>query len=336
MFTALSGLTDVVEQARALRAAGAHGVFSFEGPHDAFAPLTLASTVGGLHLMTNVAIAFPRNPIHLAHQANDHQLLSSGRFVLGLGTQIRAQIEKRFGARFDHPVDRMIELIAALRAIFDSWNSGARLDFRGEYYRHTLMTPTFNPGPNPYGPPPIYLGALGPRLTRAAAEHADGLLVMPFCTKRFLHQQTMPAVHAGLRARGRAAAEFTVVPEIIVATGGTDTERAAAETATRALLGFYGSTPAYRPVLAAHGWADLQPELNALSKAGRWSQLAGLVDDEMLRTVAVCGTPSEVAAQIRDRVDGIADTVCIYQAAPIAPVLIAEIITELGGSGRHG
>ncbi|MGV0625560.1 TIGR03617 family F420-dependent LLM class oxidoreductase [Mycolicibacter minnesotensis] len=329
VLTALSGLTGVVEQTRELRDAGVHGVFTFEGPHDVFAPLTLAAGVGGLDLMTNVAIAFPRNPIHLAHQAYDHQLLSGGRFVLGLGTQVRAQIEKRFGAHFDRPVDRMIELVAALRAIFESWNTGSRLDFRGDYYRHTLMTPTFSPGPNPYGAPPIYVGALGPRLTLAAAEHADGLLVMPFSTKRFLHEHTMVAVHNGLRRSGRSLDEFAVVPEVIVATGATDAEREAAEAATRMLLGFYASTPAYVPVLAAHGWQELQPELNALSKQGNWAQMGALIDDEILHTIAACGTPAQVAERIRDRVDGIADTVCVYQAAPLAPALIGEIVSGL-------
>ena len=217
--TALFGPMDAIERARALRDAGASGVFTFEGPHDVFAPLTLASTVGGLDLMTNVAIAFPRNPIHLAHQAIDHQVLSEGRFALGLGTQIRTQIEKRFGARFDNPVARMTELIAALRALFASWTTGERLNFRGEYYRHTLMTPNFSPGENPYGPPPIYVGALGPRLTRATAEHADGLLVMPFGNKRFLHEVTMPAVREGLAAAGRSVEDFAVIPEIIVSVG---------------------------------------------------------------------------------------------------------------------
>ena len=237
VFTALYGLTDAAERARELRDAGASGVATFEGPHDVFAPLTLAATVGGLDLMTNVAIAFPRNPIHLAHQANDHQLLSSGRFILGLGTQIRAQIEKRFGAEFDKPVARMTELIAALRAIFAAWNSGERLDFRGDYYRHTLMTPTFNPGPNPYGPPPIYVGALGPLLTRAVAEHADGLLVMPFGSKRFLHEHTMPSVREGLQAAGRHAADFAVLPEIIVSAGDTDAEREQADARDTAAAG---------------------------------------------------------------------------------------------------
>jgi probable F420-dependent oxidoreductase len=330
VFTALYALADAADSARALRDAGASGVATFEGAHDVFAPLTLAATVPDLDLMTNVAIAFPRNPIHLAHQANDHQLLSSGRFTLGLGTQVRAQIEKRFGAQFDKPVARMTELIAALRAIFAAWNTGERLDFRGDYYRHTLMTPTFNPGPNPYGPPPIYVGALGPRLTRAVAEHADGLLVMPFGSKRFLHEHTMPMVHEGLRAASRNADDFAVLPEIIVSVGETDAEREQADARTRALLAFYGSTPAYQPVLAAHGWQDLQPELNALSKQGRWDDMGGLIDDEILHTIAACGTPAEVARHIRDRVDGIADTVCLYQAAPLSLETLAAIVDELG------
>jgi probable F420-dependent oxidoreductase len=330
VFTALYALTDAADRARALRDAGASGVATFEGPHDVFAPLTLAATVPDLDLMTNVAIAFPRNPIHLAHQANDHQLLSSGRFTLGLGTQIRTQIEKRFGAQFDKPVARMTELIAALRAIFAAWNSGERLDFRGDYYRHTLMTPTFNPGPNPFGPPPIYVGALGPRLTRAVAEHADGLLVMPFGSKRFLHEHTMPRVREGLDAAGRHADDFAVLPEIIISAGETDAEREQADARTRALLAFYGSTPAYRPVLAAHGWQDLQPELNALSKQGRWDDMGRLIDDEILHTIAACGTPADVARHIRDRVGGIADTVCLYQAAPLSLETLAAIVGELG------
>ncbi|MDT5098837.1 MAG: hypothetical protein QOC76_2574 [Mycobacterium sp.] len=325
--TALFGPIDAIEQARAFRDAGASGVFTFEGTNDVFTPLTLASTVGGLDLMTNVAIAFPRNPIHLAHQAIDHQLLSEGRFALGLGTQIRTQIEKRFGTDFDKPVARMTELVAALRAIFHAWETGERLDFRGEYYRHTLMTPTFSPGENPYGPPPIYVGALGPRLTRAAAEHADGLLVMPFGNKRYLHEVTMPAVREGLAAAGKPPQDFAVIPEIIVSVG----EDEEAHSAARRLLGFYGSTPAYRPVLEIHGWGDLQPELNALSKQGRWQEMGTLIDDEVLHTIAACGTATEVAAHIRDRVDGISDRVCLYQPGPIAPEMLGEIVDALRG-----
>ncbi|RDH74441.1 TIGR03617 family F420-dependent LLM class oxidoreductase [Mycolicibacterium moriokaense] len=322
VMTALFGPINAIEQARAFREAGASGVFTFEGTNDVFTPLTLASTVGGLDLMTNVAIAFPRNPIHLAHQAIDHQLLSKGRFALGLGTQIRTQIEKRFGADFDKPVARMTELVAALRAIFRAWDTGERLDFRGEYYRHTLMTPTFSPGENPYGAPPIYVGALGPRLTRATAEHADGLLVMPFGNKRFLHEVTMPAVREGLAAAGKSVNDFAVIPEIIVSVGED-------HSAARRLLGFYGSTPAYRPVLEVHGWGDLQPELNALSKQGRWEEMGTLIDDDVLHTIAACGTAGEVAAHIRDRVGGISDRICLYQPGPIAPETLAEVVDAL-------
>ncbi len=324
VLTALFGPADAVERSRALREAGAAGVFTFEGPHDVFAPLTLASTVGGLDLMTNVAIAFPRNPIQLAHQAYDHQLLSAGRFTLGLGTQIRTQVEKRYGASFDRPVPRMRELIGSLRAIFDVWQNGSRLDFQGEFYRHTLMTPTFNPGPNPFGPPPLYVGALGPRLTRAAAETADGLLVMPFGSARFLREATMPAVREGLAAAGRSPGDFAVVPEVIVSAG-DDHE------ATRRLLAFYGSTPAYRPVLDLHGWGELQPRLNAMSKQGQWAQMAGLVSDEMLTTIAACGTPAQIAAEIRERAEaaGGAETVCLYQPGPIAVDVLAAIVDAL-------
>ncbi|MCG7609608.1 LLM class F420-dependent oxidoreductase [Mycolicibacterium sp. (ex Dasyatis americana)] len=327
IMTALFGPTDAVDRAALLKEAGASGVFTFEGPFDVFTPLVLASSIKGLDIMSNVAIAFPRNPIQLAHQANDLQLLSEGRFILGLGTQVRAQIEKRYGVEFDRPVARMKEMVGALRAIFASWNEDERLDFRGEYYRHTLMTPTFKPGPNPFGPPPIYLGALGPRLTRATAEVADGLLVMPFGSKRFLHETTMPAVREGLAAAGRSEDGFEVVPEIIVSVG---TGREDDHFSTRMLLAFYGSTPAYRPVLEAHGWGDLQPELNVMSKQGRWQEMAGLIDDEMLHTIAACGTPGEIAAHIRDRVEGVSDRICLYQPGPIAVEALAEIVDALG------
>ena len=323
--TALFGPTDAIDRARALQEAGAAGVFTFEGPHDVFAPLTLASTVGGLDLMTNVAIAFPRNPIHLAHQAIDHQLLSDGRFILGLGTQIRTQIEKRFGADFDKPVARMTELVGALRAIFDTWTTGERLTFQGEFYRHTLMTPTFTPKSIPHGPPPIYVGALGPRLTRAVAETADGLLVMPFGSKRYLHEATLPKVDEGLTASGRTRADFAVVPEIIVSVADEDPTHASA----RQLLAFYGSTPAYRPVLEVHGWGDLQPDLHALSKQGRWQEMGGLIDDEVLHTIAACGTPKEIAAHIRDRVDGVSEQVCVYQPAPMRADSLGQIVDAL-------
>ena len=188
---------------------------------------------------------------------------------------------------------------------------------------------TFNPGPNPYGPPPIYVGALGPRLTRAVAQHADGLLVMPFGSKRFLHEHTMPTVREGLDAAGRQTADFAVLPEIIVSTGDTDAEREQADARTRQLLAFYGSTPAYRPVLAAHGWEDLQPELNTLSKQGRWQDMGLAIDDEVLHTFAVVAEPGAVAAELLRRYGDLMTRMTLYTPYDIDPATSAQIIADL-------
>lgn len=329
VWTALFSPIGAVAQTTALRDAGVSGVFTFEGPHDVFTPLVLASQVDDVDLMTNVAIAFPRNPIHVAHQANDLQLLSDGRFRLGLGTQIRPQIEKRFGADFDRPVGRMVEFVAALHAIFDSWETGARLDFDGDFYRHRLMTPTFSPPPNPHCRPPIMVGALGPQLTRAVARHCDGLLIMPFTSDRFVRESILPRVAAGLADAGRTAAEFTIMPEIIVATGRDENEYDTAVTAARRLLSFYGSTPAYRPVLDLHGYGDLQPELNRLSKIGRWDEMPGLIDDGLLDTIVARGTPVQVAERVHARIAGIADEVALYQPFPLATGTLGEVLDAL-------
>lgn len=329
IWTALFGPLDAPARTVALHEAGVNGVFTFEGPHDVFTPLVLATGSAPVRLLTNVAIAFPRNPIHVAHQANDLALISGGRFTLGLGTQIRPQIEKRFGAQFDHPVDRMIEFVGALRAIFDCWQNGTRLDVDGRFYRHRLMTPAFNPGPDPYGPPPIHVGALGPRLTRAVATHCDGLLVMPFTTDRFVRESVLPLVDAGLAAAHRTRAEFTITPEIIVATGRDEAEYTAGLDAARRLLSFYGSTPAYRPVLDLHGYGELQPELNGLSKQGRWQDMAGLIDDALLDLIVAHGTPQRVAATITARTAGISDRVALYQPFPMADASLAEVCASL-------
>ncbi len=304
-----------LERARELTEAGAAGLFTFEGPHDVFLPLAAVAGQVEADLMTNVAIAMPRSPMHLAHTAWDLQLMSRGRFRLGLGSQIKPHIEKRYGATWSPPAARMAEVVAAVRAILTSWQEGTRLEFRGEHTTHTLMPPTFVPGPNPYGPPPLLLGALGPVMTRTAAEVADGLLVMPFHSHRHFQERTLPAVTEGLARRGRPEDAFQVFPQAIVAMGRTDAEITAARTGVRGLLAFYGSTPAYRPVLDVEGWGELQPELNRLSKTGDLAAMFALVDDTMLETIAVAGTPEECAAEIRRRfgdVPGVADRVCCY------------------------
>jgi probable F420-dependent oxidoreductase len=305
-------------RARELVGAGVDGLFTFEGPHDVFVPLIAAAGAVETDLMTNVAIAIPRSPMHLAHAAYDLQLLSKGRFRLGLGSQIRPHIEHRYGAAWSRPVAHMREIVLAVKAILASWQEGTRLDFRGEFTRHTLMPPTFVPGPNPYGAPPVLLGALGPQMTRAAAEVADGLLVMPFHSHRHFRERTLPAVAEGLALAGRDA--IPIYPQAIVAMGETPEEIEHATRGARALLAFYGSTPAYRPVLEVEGWADLQPELNALSKTGHVAEMIALVDEEMVRTLAVAGTPEECAAEIRRRFADVSDRVCTYFPGYDAPL----------------
>lgn len=327
--TQLRSFGDAAAEAAQLTEAGVDGVFTFEGPHDGFVPLTLAAPGSHIDLYTNVAIALPRNPMQLAYLANDLQLLSGGRFKLGLGSQIKPQIEKRFGAQFDPPVARMRELVLAMRAIFTAWATGERLRFEGEYHRHTLMTPMFNPGPNPGGPPPIWLGALGPKMTQMTAEVADGLLVMPFSTERFFTENTLPNLHAGLARGGRTRADICVVSQAIVCVGRDESEYAAATMGVKGLLAFYGSTPSYRPVLDAHGWGDLHLELNALSKQGRWVDMIGLIDDEVLTTIAVCGTPPEVAAKLQRRFEGVADRVAFYMPFAAPTDLIAEAVAAV-------
>ena len=328
--TQLAGLEDAADHARRLADIGVDGAFTFEGPHDVFTPLILAAAAGtGLELATNVAIAFPRNPVQLAHQAWDLQLLAEGRFTLGLGSQIRAQVERRYGAAFDRPVARMRELVGALRAIFASWETGDRLDFRGEFSSHTLMPPMFNPGPHPYGPPPIALGGLGPQMVSLAAEVADGLLVMPFNTGAHLRTRTVPAMAEGLARAGRSRSDLTVTGEVIVCCGRDDAEIEAARLAGRWLLSFYASTPAYRPVLEVEGWEDLQPELNALSKAGRWDEMPERIDDAMLATLAAVGSPAEVATEIMARFGGLVDRVGFYTPYLVADATVAALVDEL-------
>lgn len=319
---------EAADRARALERVGVDGVFSFENAHDLFFPLVAAAPVCSLDLMTNVAIAFPRSPMHLAHAAYDLQMLSKGRFRLGLGSQVRAHVENRFGARWHKPVAQMREWVLATKAILESWQNGTKLDFRGEYTRHTLMTPAFNPGPNPYGVPKVLVGALGPKMNQMAAEVADGVLVMPFNSDRHMRTRTMPAIEAGLAASGRTLADLELVAEVIVAVGRDEKELQAAQ-AAKFLLGFYGSTPAYRPVLEVEGWADLQPELNALSKRGDWKTMTSLITDEMLGTIGVFGTPDQVATEIVARF-GHCDRICAYfPGYQISDDLLADFVAAV-------
>jgi probable F420-dependent oxidoreductase len=300
--------------ARALEAAGFDGVYTFEGRHDPFMPLLAAASCSErLTLSTAIAVAFARNPMLLANLGYDLQLASKGRFVLGLGSQIKPHIEKRFSATWSHPAARMREMVLAIRSIWSAWQNGSRLDFRGEFYTHTLMTPFFDPGPNPFGPPPIYLAAVGPVMTEVAGEVGDGMLVHPFNTQAFVAEDVLPALARGCARAGREAAGLAVSCQLIVAIGDTAAERAESLRQARAQVSFYASTPAYRPVLERHGWGDLQPRLNQLSKEGRWQEMSDMLGEDLLDAVVVQGTAEDAGVRIRER--------CLGWCRRVSPVV---------------
>lgn len=306
----LENPADAGRLAQSLEAIGYSGLFSFEGQHDPFLPLALASqTTRRVELGTGIAVAFARNPMNLAYLGHDLQLMTQGRFILGLGTQVQAHIEKRFGCVWSQPAARMREMILAIKAIWACWNDGEPLRFEGEFYRHTLMTPTFSPGANPYGAPKIYAGGFGPKMTAAVAETADGFIVHPFHTVESVQAITLPAMAAGLAAGNRVRGDIELAVNLIVGTGDTPEALAAAVEAVRKQIAFYASTPAYRPVLEVHGLGELQPRLNAMSKAGQWDAMAALIPDALLHAVAVVCPRQAMAERIRQRCAGVFDRV---------------------------
>jgi probable F420-dependent oxidoreductase len=313
--------------ARELEELGYDGVFTAETSHDPFLPITLAALeTERIELGTGIAVAFARNPMSTAVIANDLQLYTEGRFILGLGSQIKPHIEKRFSMEWSHPADRMREFILAIRAIWATWNEGEKLDFRGDYYRHTLMTPFFNPGPNPYGTPKVFLAAVGERMTEVAGEAADGILLHGFTTERYVREVTLPALERGWARAGKQRGDFELSGPMFVVTGTNDEEYEAARRGTKQQIAFYGSTPAYRGVLELHGWGDLQGELNRLSKQGDWVQMGELVDDEVLATFAVTGEPEEIPAKLLERYGDIVDRISFYAPYKSDPGRWARVV----------
>ena len=299
--------------ARELEELGYDGVFTAETSHDPFLPITLAALeTERIELATGIAVAFARNPMSTAVMGNDLQLYTKGRFILGLGSQIKPHIEKRFSMPWSEPAKRMREFILAMRAIWACWNDGDKLDFRGEFYRHTLMTPFFNPGPNQYGVPKVFLAAVGDRMTEVAGEVADGILLHGFTTERYVREVTMPALERGWARAGKQRSDFELSGPMFVVTGTNEEEYEAARRGTKQQIAFYGSTPAYRGVLELHGWGDLQGDLNRLSKQGEWAQMGELVDDEILGTFAVIGEPEEIPAKMLDRYGDVVDRLSFY------------------------
>jgi probable F420-dependent oxidoreductase len=308
------GLTDAPESARAAEAAGYDGIWSSETSHDPFFPLLLAAgATERIELGTGIAVAFARSPMVMAGIANDLQAYTEGRFVLGLGSQIKPHITKRFSMPWsDKPAAQMREYVMAMRAIWDCWHNGTELDFRGDHYTHTLMTPFFDPGPNPYGVPKVTLAGVGPMMTQVAGETCDGFLCHAFTTEAYFREVTLPALEKGMAKVGRSREDFEVSGPGFVVTGTTEEEMDAAREGVKGQIAFYGSTPAYRGVLEQHGWGDLQTELNAMSKDGRWKEMGALIDDEILDAFAVIGEPEEIAPRWKARWGGLVDRLSFY------------------------
>ncbi len=292
-----SGPPDVRGLVAGLHEAGVDGVASVEGPHDVFVPLVQAAAVDGLDIASYVAIAFPRSPVHLAHVAWDLQSLSGGRFRLGLGTQVRAHVERRYGADFDDPVERMREWVGAIRAVFACWQDGSPLSFEGRFTSHTMMPPLLSPSPLEAGPPPILIGALGPRMLAMTTAVADGVVLHPMTTDAFLAELVDERIPAGLAAAGRDPKSFEVVAGALVGIHGDD-DAPRVRDALRGMVAFYGSTPAYRSVLDSIGAGALQVELQDLTRAGRWGELPRVIDDALLDELCVIGRPAEVATRL--------------------------------------
>jgi probable F420-dependent oxidoreductase len=327
----------VIEEARRQEKAGYDGLWSAESAHDPFLPLVLAAEhTAQMEIGTAIAVAFARSPMQLAYTAHDLQAYTGGRFTLGLGSQVRPHIERRFAMPWSHPAPRMREFIMALRAIWAAWNDGTKLSFRGDFYAHTLMTPFFSPPPAPGGPPRVFLAAVGEAMTAVAGEVADGLLAHPFCTERYLREVTLPALGRGLAAAGRSRAGAEVSLLLMIATGQTEEEMARAVAATRQQIAFYGSTPAYRGVLGLHGWAGLGDELNELSRSSRddkWEAMGGLIDDDVLNAFAVVAEPAAVAGEIGRRFGGLIERVSFYAPYDTDAGLWDPILRDLKAAG---
>jgi probable F420-dependent oxidoreductase len=320
--------------ARKVEALGFDCLWSSETQHDPFLPLAVAATVTSrLKLGTAIAVAFPRSPMITAHIAWDLQKASKGRFILGLGTQVKGHNERRFSVPFESPGPKLREAVQALRAIWDCWQHGTKLGFRGQFYRFDLMTPFFNPGPIEHPRIPVYIAGVNHLMCRIAGEECDGLHVHPFNSPRYLREYVNPAVEEGLRRAGRTRADFTYVTSTFVIVGDTDEERARARDSVRQQIAFYASTRTYEPVLATHGWQDLVPHLHRKSVEGDWAGMARLITDEMVDTFAVTGTYETIAAAVQARYRGLLDRTSFYQ--PYRPGLddprLPRVVREFNG-----
>jgi probable F420-dependent oxidoreductase len=298
------------ETARAAESLGFAGFWTNETKHDAFLPLAIAANeTESIELGTSVAIAFSRSPMEVAQTAWDLQDLSGGRFILGLGTQVKAHVKRRFSMPWDKPVARLREYIGALRAIWDSFQTDESLGFEGEFYRHTLMTPFFNPGPIEHPDVPIYVAGVNTALARLAGELCDGFHVHPFHSPEYVRRTVKPAIVQGAQKVGRDPGEIELATSVFVITGEESGEQ---REKMRTQISFYASTPTYRTVLEAHGWEEVGERLGKLARDKRWEEMPELITDEMLRAFAIEAAPGEVGDALKERYDGFIDRVSLY------------------------
>jgi probable F420-dependent oxidoreductase len=325
-----SQLANIVEAATTLERRGYDGCWTAEINHDPFLPLTLAAEhTETIELGTSIAVAFARNPMTVANVGWDLQEYSGGRLNLGLGSQIRPHIEKRFSMPWSHPVRRMREFVLAIQEIWTCWRDGSKLSFEGEFYTHKLMTPMFTPEPHDYEFPKMFIAAVGEAMTEMAGEVADGLLAHAFTTKRYFEEVTTPALLRGMHRSGRRRSDFQVSCPVFVVTAEDEAGLSAAAVGTRKQIAFYGSTPAYRKVLELHGWGGLQDELRSLSLKGDWDGMGALIDDEILEEFAVVAPIDKVAAKIRERCDGVIDRVMVGFPRAIPETTVSAVLQEL-------
>ncbi|HJQ48601.1 MAG TPA: TIGR03617 family F420-dependent LLM class oxidoreductase [Amycolatopsis sp.] len=322
---AAPGEADVREDAAAAERDGFDGFWTAEVKRDPFLGLALAATATErIQLGTGIALAFARNPMTTAATANELQALSRGRFLLGLGTQVKAHITRRFSMPWSRPAARMREYVLALRAIWSTWHTGAALDFQGEFYTHTLMTPMFVPPEHGFGAPPVVLAGVGETMTEVAGEVADGFLAHGFTTERYLREVTVPALERGRAKTGGSLDGFILKGAPMIAVGRTDEELAKAKAGVRSQIAFYGSTPAYRAVLALHGWDEPGERLHQLSREGKWAEMGTLIDDEMLAAFAVVGSPEQAGRELVRRYGDVFDRASLYTPYEVDPTLVTH------------
>jgi len=321
-------ITTTKADAAALEAEGYDGVWVGETKHEPFLQLLQAAeATERVTLGTSIAIAFGRTPLTMAHVGFDMAQYAQGRFVLGLGSQVKPHIERRFSMPWSHPAARMREFVLGMRAIWATWQDGVKLDFQGEFYTHTLMTPFFSPEPHDFGPPPVYLAGVGERMTEVAGEVCDGFFVHPFTTRRYMDEVTLPALERGRAKSDRP--DFVVNGPSFVAIGRDETELADAIRGTKEQIAFYASTPAYRGVLELHDRGELQPELTRMSKEGKWAEMANVIDDELLGLIAIVGDPQSVGKGLVERWAGTYDRLSLYTTYKIDAPVIAETIAAI-------